>query len=480
MNNFEVVIGIENHVELKTKSKMFCTGPVEYGATPNTKVSETDLGYPGALPTVNKKGVELAILAVNALGMKLDSKLRFDRKSYFYPDLAKGFQITQQFYPIGKRGKIEIELSNGEKKTITVERIHIEEDTAKQTHKDELTFLDYNRSGVGLIEIVSDPVIRSAEEAVAYVEKLREILLFSEISDVKMNEGSLRCDINISLRPIGYQGFGTKVEIKNLNSLSNIKKSIEFEIKRQTELLLNNEPIAMETRRFDEGKQETILMRTKTDAVDYRYFREPNIPPIQLDVNWIKEVIKSAPELADVKRTRYAKEFNIKPDEINQILSSLEINQFFEATLKYTKNYSKVANLLLGDIQSLLNKDEIEIQNAKIKPKHIGELLSLIDEGVISSKHVKTILPILIQNGGEVNKIIDDNNLKQISDPFKIEEYLKPIFDENIELLNQFEKRPERVTKTLMGQLMKETGGNVNPDVAQSIILQMIEKYIKK
>lgn len=280
MQNFEIIIGVENHVELKTNSKMFSPSKVSYGQTPNTLANEIDLAYPGTLPSVNKKGVELAILACNALNMQIDTLLTFDRKNYFYPDLTKGFQITQQFNPIGTNGSLEITLENGNKKVIEIERLHIEEDTAKQVHKDNLTYLDYNRSGVGLIEIVTKPVLRSAEEACLYVEKLREILLFLNVSDVKMNEGSLRTDLNISLRPYGSDKFSNKVEIKNLNSISNIKKAVEFEINRQKEILLKNQIVEQQTRRFDDQTSSTILMRSKIDSIDYRYFREPNIFPI--------------------------------------------------------------------------------------------------------------------------------------------------------------------------------------------------------
>ncbi|MBY7703990.1 Asp-tRNA(Asn)/Glu-tRNA(Gln) amidotransferase subunit GatB [Vibrio harveyi] len=283
MNNFELIIGIENHVELKTNTKMFSSAPVTFGKKPNTQVNEVDMAYPGSLPTVNKKGVELAILACNALNMKIDTLLKFDRKNYFYPDLTKGFQITQQFNPIGSEGKLEITLPDNSKKVIEIERLHIEEDTAKQVHKDDLTYIDYNRAGVGLIEIVTKPVMRSADEACAYVEKLREVLLFLNVSDVKMNEGSLRTDLNISIRPLGSKSFSNKVEIKNLNSISNIRKAIEFELNRQREIILSNKIVEQETRRFDDQTNSTVLMRSKSDALDYRYFREPNILPIQLD-----------------------------------------------------------------------------------------------------------------------------------------------------------------------------------------------------
>ncbi|KAJ3625350.1 hypothetical protein Zmor_004317 [Zophobas morio] len=264
---------------------MFAQGPVSYGSEPNTEISAVDLGYPGALPTVNKAGVEHALRACHALNMTIDPLLRFDRKNYFYPDLVKGFQITQQYHPIGSNGSLTATMPDGSTKTFEIERLHIEEDTAKQNHIGDTTYLDYNRSGIGLVEVVSRPVMRSAEDAVAYVDKLREVVLYLGVSDAKMNEGSLRCDVNISLRPYGTEEFGNKVEIKNLNSLSNVKKAVEFEIKRQTELLLKGEVVDQETRRFDEASQETVLMRKKSSAVDYRYFREPNIHPIQLDKN---------------------------------------------------------------------------------------------------------------------------------------------------------------------------------------------------
>ncbi|AUM62368.1 Asp-tRNA(Asn)/Glu-tRNA(Gln) amidotransferase subunit GatB [Spiroplasma monobiae] len=477
MNNFEIIIGIENHVELKTNSKMFGLGPVTYGEIPNSKVSEVDMGYPGAMPSVNKEGVRLALLACNALGMKIDPLLRFDRKNYFYPDLVKGFQITQQYFPIGREGNIEITLDNGEKKVIEIERLHIEEDTAKQTHKDDLTYIDFNRSGVGLIEVVSKPFIRSADEAVAYVNQLREILLFLGISDVKMNEGSLRCDVNISLRPYGYPEFGPKVEIKNLNSLNNVKKSIEFEVKRQSKILLSGGKVEQETRRFDESIQETVLMRKKDNAIDYKYFREPNIVPIKLDKSWIDEVINNSPELASQKREKYLNKYQLSSDDTNYILSDLSLVKFFEDCIALGSDAKKVANYLITDIKSLLNKDGINLADSKLKPNDISEIISMMDEGLISSKHVKTILPIAFETEKSIKDITEENNLKLISSVEKIESVLEPIVKQNLELIKeQYEQRPERVEKTLMGQLMKETGGNVNPTVATEVIIKMIKE----
>ncbi|AHI52472.1 Asp-tRNA(Asn)/Glu-tRNA(Gln) amidotransferase subunit GatB [Spiroplasma culicicola] len=480
MNNFEVIIGIENHVELKTKSKMFSPAPVSYGEEHNTQICEVDLGYPGALPSVNQEGVRLAILACNGLNMQIDELLRFDRKNYFYPDLVKGFQITQQYHPIGKNGFIIVKDENGNDKKIDIERLHIEEDTAKQIHKGDTTYIDYNRSGIGLVEIVSRPVIRSAKEAVDYVNNLREILLFLGISDVKMNEGSLRCDVNISLRPYGYPEFGPKVEIKNLNSLNNVKKSIEFEIQRQSKLILSGQEVQQETRRFDENIQETVLMRTKSDAVDYRYFREPNINPIKLDSAWIKATIDASPELASVKRNRYLNDYTFNEEETNYILASLELTNFFEETVKLNVEPKKVLNYLLTDIKALMNKDNISIDQSQLTPNDLKTIVDLLDKGEISSKHVKTLLPIAFSSNQSVEQIIEGHNLKLINDEQTIKNYLTPIVETNRNLIvEQYESRPERVEKTIMGQLMKETGGNVNPEKANLIINEMIQSVIK-
>ena len=280
--NFETVIGLEVHCELTTNSKMFSSSPVTFGKDPNTQVNEVDLGMTGTLPVLNKKGVEYALRVCHTLNMEINELLRFDRKNYYYSDLPKGFQITQDRYPIGRNGTMEIEV-DGKKKIIEIERLHMEEDTAKQLHFDDHTLIDYNRAGIPLIEIVTKPTIRSGKEAAAYLEKLRSIFLYTEVSDAKMEEGSMRCDVNISIRPYGSDQFGTRTEIKNLNSISNVQKAIEFEASRQEKILLAGGEVLQETRRFDEALKETVLMRSKGDAVDYKYYPEPNILPIRLD-----------------------------------------------------------------------------------------------------------------------------------------------------------------------------------------------------
>lgn len=476
LSNLEVIIGIENHVELKTKTKIFSNGPIEFGAKPNTKTNEIDLGYPGTMPIVNIEGVRLAVLAANSLHMKIDPLLRFDRKNYFYPDLAKGFQITQQFHPIGIDGYLDIKV-NEKSKRINIERIHIEEDTAKQTHKDNLTLIDYNRSGIGLIEIVSCPDLRSADEAVAYITSLREILLFLGVSDVKMNEGSFRCDVNISVRTAGTSKFGNKVEIKNINTFANVKKAIEFEIIRQSELFFNNQEIKQETRRFDEDSQITIGMRTKVDAIDYRYFPEPNITPIQLDKNWLKNVILSSPELADQKRERFIRDFQLRIEDVNLLLSSLELTNFFEETLKYTTNYFRLINYLLGDIQSELNKNNYSINDVELTPQNLASMINFLDQKIISTKHAKTILPIIMNSSeNSVKEIIEKLNLKLLSDSVIIEKFLSEIITDNSDLIKQYANRPERVLKIIMGVLMKKTQGNVDPVLAKEILQSIFKK----
>ncbi|PPE06510.1 Asp-tRNA(Asn)/Glu-tRNA(Gln) amidotransferase subunit GatB [Mesoplasma corruscae] len=477
MNNFEVIIGIENHIELKTKTKMFSPAPVSYGQIPNTQVHEVDMAYPGTLPTVNKQAIKLAILTCNALNLKIDSLLKFDRKNYFYPDLTKGYQITQQYNPIGKDGKLEIEV-NGEKKIVEIERLHIEEDTAKQIHKDNLTYIDFNRAGTPLVEVVTKPVMRNADEACAYVEKLREVLLFLKVSDVKMNEGSLRTDVNISIRPFGVTEFSNKVEIKNLNSISNIKKSIDYEIDRQTKLMLNNEIIKQETRRFDDQTNSTVAMRSKTDALDYKYFREPNIAPIQIDKSWIEEIINQSPESPDVKRVKYQEVYGLSLYDTNNLLANLELNDFFEETIKLTNDYQRVANLLTSDIQAILNDRNTTIDTLKITPQNLSELITLIQEGIISSKHYKTLIPIMVDSEVLLQDLIEELKIKIISDEATIVKLLNPIIENNSELIKEYNERPERVTKTIMGQLMKQTGGNVNPEKSMQIIIDIIKNQL--
>ena len=386
--NFEAVIGIEIHVEMKTKSKMFSSAPVLFGAEPNTLVRPLDIAFPGTMPVVNKQAVINAIRVSNALHMTIDDELWFDRKNYFYSDLPKGFQITQDKRPIGRNGYVTIKV-DGKEKQIEIERLHMEEDTCKQLHLSNYSLLDYNRAGTPLVEIVSRPNIRSGEEAMKYVEQIRSIVQYTNVSDGKMEEGSLRCDVNISLRPIGQEKFGTKVEIKNLNSLSNVEKAIEFEIIRQQQLLLAGMPVEQETRRFDEIRKETVLMRKKTDAVDYKYFTEPNITPIKLSKEFIENAINTCPELASSKKNRYMNELGLSEYDADTILMDKDIANYFDEALKSKANPKLLANWVMVDMAAYLNKNGISILNVKLSPMHLGEMVKLIEEGKISSKQAK-------------------------------------------------------------------------------------------
>lgn len=329
--NFEPVIGLEIHVELKTKSKMFSSAPVTYGKEANTQTAPLDLGFPGTLPVVNKQAVIDAIRVSNALHMSIDHELHFDRKNYFYSDLPKGYQITQDRRPIGSHGYLEI-VVNGQKKRIGIQRLHMEEDTCKQLHFKNFTLLNYNRAGTPLIEIVSEPEIRSGEEAMKYVEMIRSIVVFSEVSDGKMEEGSLRCDVNVSIRPVGTKEFGTKVEVKNINSITYVKNAIDFEVKRQQEVIESGGKVIQETRRYDDETKTTIAMRLKTDSVDYKYFPEPNIIPIKLSDEFVNDAIASCPELAESKKERYLNEFKLNDYDASLLVSDKDISVYYVFT----------------------------------------------------------------------------------------------------------------------------------------------------
>ncbi|WHQ37261.1 Asp-tRNA(Asn)/Glu-tRNA(Gln) amidotransferase subunit GatB [Spiroplasma sp. SV19] len=474
MVNFEAVIGIENHVELKTKTKMFSSGPVTYGAKPNSMVNVMDVGYPGVMPTVNKKGVELALLACQALNLTIDPIVQFDRKNYYYPDLAKGFQITQQYYPIGRNGHLTITDEDGTSLQIAIERLHIEEDTAKQLHENVGTLLDYNRAGIALIEIVTQPVLRSAFQVRKYLEALREILIYTQVSDAKMNEGSLRCDVNISLRPVGISTFGNKVELKNLNSIANVEKAIEYEIKRQTEILLMGQTVEQETRRFDEKTKTTVLMRKKTDATDYKYFSEPNIFPIQLSSTWINDVLEKIPELPAVKRRRYLTELKLKATDVDIILQDYDLMTFFEAAIQLSSQYETIVHYLIGDVAAYLNQKNLGLGETALTPQNLVAMIKLVAKNIISNKQAKTVLQRILVEDYPPEKIVADLGLRQVSNPTEIRAIIEPVFDSNLTMLEQYEQRPERVIKFFMGELMKLTKGQVAPEIGQEVVLELI------
>lgn len=473
--NFETIVGIEIHVEMKTKSKMFSLAPISFGLKPNSEVVAFDMAFPGTMPRVNKEAVRNAIRVSNALHMAIDPEIWFDRKNYFYSDLPKGFQITQQARPIGSDGYLVINV-NGKDKKIGIERLHMEEDTCMQHHFSDYTLLDYNRAGIPLIEIVSKPEIRSGEEARKYVEKIREIVTFSNVSDGKMEEGSLRCDVNVSIRPYGSDKFGTKVEIKNLNSIANVEKAIDFEAKRQSELLLLGQEVEQETRRYDEAKKETVLMRKKTDAADYKYFTEPNIPPIRLSLDFIQDAIDTCPELYDQKLDRFLKNYGLNEVDAKIILTSVDMANYYDEAAKFTKLYQPLANFMISDVNGYLNKNAISILDFKVEPKFISELVELLQSKKINSSQGKQIFEKLVKENKSPLIIQKEVGAVLINDEAEIHKLVLEVIEANPTLRDDFKAGKTRAQGFVMGQIMKKTGGKVNPGIANKIILEELKK----
>lgn len=475
--NFETVIGLEVHCELKTKSKMFSASPVSFGKEPNTMINIVDMGMTGAMPVLNKAGVEYALRVCHALHMDIDELVCFDRKNYYYSDLPKGFQITQDRRPIGREGTMEIEV-DGMQQVIEIERLHMEEDTAKQLHFDEYTLLDYNRAGIPLIEIVTKPTIRSGKAAAAYLEKLRQIFLFTDVSDAKMEEGSMRCDVNVSIRPYGSDTFGTRTEIKNLNSISNVQKAIEFEVARQEKILLAGGKVIQETMRYDEDIKETVTMRAKGDAVDYKYYPEPNILPIRLDHQWVEQIRDTLPEMPDVRVKKYIDEYGIPKTDAHILVQSKEISDFFEATVVHTKEYKSVSNWILGDIQAYLNKSGLIITDTPLTPAYLAKLVTFIQEGTISSKQAKKVFELMMKDGQDPEIIIEENNMKQISSPEELTKIINEILDANSQSIEDYRNGKDRAVGFLVGQIMKATGGQANPGLTNKLLIELLKQRI--
>ena len=473
--NFETIIGIEIHCELNTKTKMFSSAPNSFGKEPNTQVSKVDMAFPGILPTVNKKAVEYAIMACSALNLSIDNELWFDRKHYFYSDLPKGFQITQDKRPIGRDGYIEVGTINGVKR-IGIERIHMEEDTAKQSHYGDYTLIDYNRCGVPLIEIVSKPDMRSGEEAAKYVEKLRSILSYLGVSDCKMEEGSMRCDINISLRPIGSEKFGVKTEIKNLNSINNIQRAVEFEISRQEKLLLKGLEVEQETRRFDEASKQTVLMRKKTDAVDYKYYTEANIMPIKLSDAFINKAINLVPELPDARFNRFVSELNLSEYDARQLINQKAVADYYEEVLKDYNDPKITANWILGDVYSYLNKNNLTIKDFKLSTSNLAKLLTLLKQGKISSKQGKEIFNIIIETNEDPETIAKAKGMVQESDEGLIMEYINEVLQDNPQAIATYKSGRDNILGFLVGQVMKKSKGKANPAITSKLLKEEIMK----
>ncbi len=472
--NYETVIGIELHCELKTKTKMFSSAPTSFAQLPNSCTNEIDLGHPGTLPCLNKKAVELALRACLATHCKIDQLVKFDRKNYYYPDLPKGFQITQQFHPLGRNGYVEIQTEQGVKK-IRLNRIHMEEDTAKQFHQGEFTYLDFNRAGTPLVEIVSEADMRSGKEAADYVEQVRNILCYLEVSDGKMEEGSLRCDTNVSIRPVGSTTLGTKTEIKNLNSLANIQKAVDYESKRQAELLDKGEKVIQATLRFDEPTQTTVMMRKKEGNVDYKFFPEPNIFPIKLEDSWIAEIKTNLPELPNQRVKRYEEEYHLSAYNISILVANKSLSDFFDAAMKYNQEPTIAANYLMGEVLGALNGKNLTIEQTQLSPQHFEKLVNLIASKKINSKQAKDLLPQLLE-GKDPEVLIKQSGISQITDLSEITKIVEDVIAQNQQSVADYHAGRDRALGYIVGQVMKQSKGKVNPQIAHDLVLAQIDK----
>ncbi|MET3730134.1 MAG: Asp-tRNA(Asn)/Glu-tRNA(Gln) amidotransferase subunit GatB [Bacillota bacterium] len=475
MSEFETIIGLEVHVELKTNTKIFCGCSTNFGAPPNTNVCPICLGHPGVLPVVNHQAVDFAMRAALALNCEINRETKFDRKNYFYPDNPKAYQVSQFDKPIGEHGWIEIEVG-GNKKKIGITRIHMEEDAGKLTHTADGSLVDLNRQGTPLVEIVSEPDIRTPEEAYAYLEKLKAIIQYTGVSDCKMEEGSLRCDANISIRPVGQEKFGTKAELKNLNSFAFVQKGLEHEEKRQREVVSAGGEILQETRRYDEATKTTILMRVKEGSDDYRYFPEPDLVSIFIDEEWMDRVKSDIPELPDARQKRYVGDFGLPEYDAKVLTMTKEMADFFEATITAGADAKQASNWIMGEVSAYLNNENKELDQTALTAEGLAGMIKLIADGTISNKIAKTVFKELIENGGDAEKIVKEKGLVQISDEGAIREIVVKILDANEQSVADYKDGKEKAVGFLVGQVMKETKGKANPPLVNKLIVEELKK----
>jgi aspartyl-tRNA(Asn)/glutamyl-tRNA(Gln) amidotransferase subunit B len=474
-SKYETVIGLEVHVELHTNSKIFCGCSTAFGAPPNTHTCPICLGHPGVLPVLNRQAVEYAMKAAMALNCTIGDISKFDRKNYFYPDSPKAYQISQYDQPIGENGWIDIEV-DGKTKRIGITRLHLEEDAGKLTHVDGgyASLVDFNRVGTPLVEIVSEPEISSPEEAKAYLEKIRAIMQYCDVSDVKMEEGSLRCDANISLRPWGQEEFGTKAELKNMNSFRGVQRGLEYEQYRQTEILDEGGVIVQETRRWDEAQAKTFSMRGKEQAHDYRYFPDPDLVSVHISEEWKEAIRATIPELPDARKARYASEYGLPDYDAGVITSSKLLADFFEDSLNYTKDAKSVSNWIMGDLLGYLNSNNLELSEVKITGQGLGEMIGVIEKGTISSKIAKTVFKEMLESGKLPAQIVEEKGLVQISDEGAIKSIVEQVVANNPQSVEDYKAGKQKAIGFLVGQVMKESKGKANPALANKLLVEVL------
>ena len=477
--NWETVIGLEIHVQLSTKSKIFSGASAVYGSEQNTNTSLVDLGYPGVLPVLNKEAVMMAIKFGLAIDASIAERSIFARKNYFYPDLPKGYQISQYELPIVSEGSLTIRLDDGTDKRIGVTRAHLEEDAGKSIHDmfDNETAIDLNRAGTPLLEIVSEPELSSAKEASLYMQKMHQLVRYLKISDGNMQEGSFRCDANVSLRPDGEKKLGTRAEIKNINSFRFIENAINYEIERQKELLEEGKEVIQETRLYDADRDETRSMRSKEEANDYRYFPDPDLLPISIDSSLIETITSSLPEKLEEKLERYTNQLSIKEEDAYEITRNIDLIDYFEASLEtYNRNPQLLANFLLTEIMAITNKANIQINDLDITPQSLAQLIERLDDGTISSKIAKDILNQLKDGNFSVDDLIEDQGLQQITDEDQIKSVVLEVINENHEQKNQYLSGKEQVLGFLIGKVMQKTKGKANPKLVNDLMKQELSK----
>ncbi len=470
---WETVIGLEVHVQLSTKSKLFSGAATSYGGQPNTQACAIDLGLPGVLPVLNEEAVKMAV----KLGLSIDAEISlnsvFARKNYFYPDLPKGYQISQYELPIVYKGHLDVMLDDGQLKRVDITRAHLEEDAGKSMHEEtsDKSLIDLNRAGTPLIEIVSEPDLRSAKEAVAYLKTLHAWVRYLDISDGNMQEGSFRCDANVSVRPKGQKELGTRTEIKNVNSFRFVERAINYEVARQINIIENGGHIIQETRLYDADKNETRPMRSKEEAMDYRYFPDPDLLPVILSKEYIEHIAKNLPELPNQKKQRFEKDYDLTSYDANILVSSKEMAEYFEATVSQTKASAKIAaNWIIGDLSAALNKANLDISQCPIPAKELATLLNRINDDTISGKLAKVVFESLWEKEGSTDEIINNKGLTQITDTSEIEKMIDQVLARNSEQVMQYRAGKDKVFGFLVGQVMKETKGKANPGQVNELL----------
>ena len=476
-SGYEAVIGLEVHAQLLTETKIFCGCSTRFGNPPNTNVCPVCLGHPGVLPVLNKKVVDFSIMMGLATNCTINRDSVFARKNYFYPDLPKGYQISQFEKPVCEHGFVEIETGNGSTKKVRIKRIHMEEDAGKSIHDlGETTLVDLNRTGVPLIEIVSEPDISSPGEAAAYLKKIHQLVTYLGICDGNMEEGSLRCDANISVRPKDQKEFGTRTEVKNMNSFRNVERAIAYEIERQIDILEDGGKVQQETLLWNADAGKAVSMRGKEEAHDYRYFPEPDLVPLNIDENWITGIKKSLPELPGKRKQRFMEQYGLPEYDAKVLTAERETADYFEQVIAETKHYKLASNWVMGDVAAYVNEKKINIAEFPVSPKNLGELINLIQDNVISGKIAKEIFPEMIETGKSPGEIVKEKNLVQITDTSELEGIVKTVLENNPAQVEQYKSGKEKVFGFFVGQVMRETKGKANPKLVNEILRKELSK----